>query len=320
MKVLITGGAGFIGSNFANINKDKFEIVVLDNLFLGSPENLDPSIKFVKGDACNLDDLKKCGDAFDAVLHLAGTSSAPMFGGENYISGYMNSVESFLQTIEFARKVGAKKFLYASTSSIYGNQELPLNENKPVFPTNHYSVSKLFYENATAAYNKNYPELQTIGFRFMSVYGPNEESKGQFANVLSQFIWDFAREKSPIIFGDGEQSRDFTNVKDVVQGITLAIETEKNLGNEVFNIGTGKCVTLNDMIAGILKYFPTKIKPTYIENPVKENYIAAQHADISKIKEVLGYEPRVDLDEGIKFQIDNLRIDKIRETSSDFFR
>ncbi len=319
-KVLVTGGAGFIGSNFCNINKEKFDIIVLDNLFLGDEDNLDPSIKFIKGDACKREDLAKCGDQFDYVLHLAGTSSAPMFGGEDYVWGYKNAIESFLETIEFARKSGAKRFCYASTSSIYGNQELPLSEDKKVFPTNHYSVSKLFYENACEAYTQNYPELETVGFRFMSVYGPNEEAKGQYANLISQFIWDFSRGMAPVIYGDGEQTRDFTNVVDIVQGITLAMEYEQNLGSTIFNIGRGEGTSLNDMIRVIRKYLKTDIEPTYIENPVKENYIAAQHADISRIKSILGYKPTVDLETGISQQINNLRPEKIKETSSDKIR
>ncbi len=319
-KVLVTGGAGFIGSNFCNINKDKFDIVVLDNLFLGDTDNLDPSIAFIKGDACNPSDLAKCGNQFDYVLHLAGTSSAPMFAGKDYIWGYKNAIDSFLQTLEFARLSGAKRFCYASTSSIYGNQELPLDERKPVFPTNHYSVSKLFYENACEAYTQEYPEFETVGFRFMSVYGPNEEAKGMYANLISQFIWDFSRGVAPIIYGDGEQTRDFTNVADIVQGITLAMESDKSLGSTVFNIGRGEGTSLNDMIRVIRKYLETEIEAEYIENPVKENYIAAQHADISRIVETLGYAPKISLEAGIAKQIANLRPEKIRETSSDQLR
>lgn len=319
-KILVTGGAGFIGSNFCNINKEKFDVVALDNLFLGDSENLDKDVKFIQGSACNEFDLEKCGDSFDAVLHLAGTSSAPMFAGENYVDGYLNSIESFLRTIEFARKSGAKKFLYASTSSIYGNQELPLSEEKKVFPTNHYSVSKLFYENACEAYHQNYPEMETIGFRFMSVYGPNEEAKGEYANLISQFIWDFSRGNLPLIYGDGTQTRDFTNVADIVQGITLAIESREILGATVFNIGRGEGTSLNDMIKIIKKYLKTDLEAKHIINPVKENYIKAQHADISKISRVLGFSPKVDLDTGIRLQIENLRPEKIKNTSSDNIR
>ncbi len=324
-KILVTGGAGFIGSNFCNINREKFDIVALDNLFLGDPENLHPAVKFVQGDACQNEDLEKClalfennsADQIDTVLHLAGTSSAPMFAGKNYVQGYLNSTESFLRAIEFARKHGAKRFLYASTSSIYGNQELPLHEEKPIFPTNHYSVSKMFYENACTAYHQNYPELETVGFRFMSVYGPNEEAKGQYANLISQFIWDFARGRSPLIYGDGTQTRDFTNVADIVQGITLAIESRENLRSTVFNIGRGAGTSLNEMLKVIKKYLQTDLEAKYIPNPVKENYIRAQHADISKISRVLGFKPQISLDEGIRLQIENLRLEKIRETSSD---
>ena len=110
-KILVTGGAGFIGSNFCNINTEKYEMVALDNFFLGDPDNLDDRTTFIEGDACRLTDLQKTGDHFDYVLHLAGTSSAPMFGGDGFAEGIRNSTESFTQTLEFARKSGAKKFL-----------------------------------------------------------------------------------------------------------------------------------------------------------------------------------------------------------------
>ncbi len=318
-KVLVTGGAGFIGSNFCNLNREKYEIVALDNLLLGDEKNLHKDIKFILGDACDYKTLQNCGKKFDVILHFAGTSSAPMFLPD-FDKGYKNSVDSFLNVLKFAKECGAKKVLYASTSSIYGNQELPLTEEKKVFPTNHYSASKLFYENSAAAFQNLNKNIDTIGFRFMSVYGPNEEAKGQFANVLSQFIWDFARNKRPIIFGDGTQSRDFTNVVDIVSAITKAIEYDQKLGNEIFNIGTGKAASLNEMIEIVRETLQTDLEPEYIVNPVKENYIAAQMADISKISSVLGFTPSVDLETGIRNQVRDLRIERIRETSSDLIR
>lgn len=325
-KILLTGGAGFIGSNFANINQDKFEITVLDNLMMGDLENIQDKnkVNFIQGDACELDDLKKCGDHFDYVVHLAGTSTAPKFQGDGFVDGYVNSIKSFVQTLEFARKSGAKKFLYASTSSLYGNNPVPLTEDQRITPPNHYSVTKFLYENCSRCYQKVYPEMEIIGFRFMSVYGPNEEAKGPYANVVSQFIWDIFRGKAPIIYGDGSQYRDFTNVKDVVQGITRAIETDKKIGNDVFNIGTGEYASLNDIIKmtneELLKQNKDTVEAEYIPNPIKENYIQSQHADISKIKEILGYEPSVKIKDGIADQIANVRIEKIRKTSSDILR
>ena len=325
-KILVTGGAGFIGSNFININQDKYEIIALDNLTMGDSANIynHNKVHFIEGDACEINDLKKCGDYFDYVIHLAGTSTAPKFQSDGFVNGYINSVKSFVQTLEFARKTGAKKFLYASTSSLYGNNPVPLTEDQRIIPPNHYSVTKLLYENCSMCYQKVYQNMETIGFRFMSVYGPNEEAKGPYANVVSQFIWDIMRGNAPIIYGDGSQYRDFTNVRDVAQGITLAIETEKAINNDVFNIGTGEYTSLNDIIKIIneelAKQKKTTVKAEYTPNPIKENYIQSQHADISKIKKVLGFEPSVKIKDGIAEQIVNVRINKIRKTSSDILR
>ncbi|MDP2691153.1 MAG: NAD-dependent epimerase/dehydratase family protein [bacterium] len=318
-KILVTGGAGFIGSNFCNLNKERFEITALDNLFLGDERNLDQHIRFIRGDACNTDDLNKV-DPVDTVLHLAGTSSAPMFMGDGFVQGYVNSVQSFVTVLDWARKNGTKKVLYASTSSLYGNNPMPLTEDQQVRPLNHYAVTKEVYEHCGECYNRVYPEMDIIGFRFMSVYGPNEEAKGKYANIISQFAWDVARDLAPVIYGDGSQTRDFTNVRDVVQGITKAIEHPQLLGAEVFNIGTGKGTSLNDIVSALSKAFGKPVQPQYIENPVKEGYIQGQHASIDKIRSVLGYVPTVQLEDGIRDQVENLRKDRIRETSSDDYR
>ncbi len=318
--ILVTGGAGFIGSNFCNINKEKYNITVLDNLFLGDKNNLDPKIKFIKGDACELKDLQKCGHKFDVVIHFAGTSSAPMFLEDDFVWAYANSIKSFTQTLEFARQIGVERFLYASTSSLYDDKVFPLTEDQYLVANNHYAVTKHCYENCAICYHRLHPEMDIIGFRFMSVYGPNEEAKGRYANVLSQFIWDFARYLSPIIYGDGEQFRDFTNVEDIVQALSLVIEKKEKLGNKIYNIGTGQTCSLNKMIKIVAQKMKSNIKPIYVENPVKENYIKGQCADISKISHELGFVPMVDLETGIERQIKNLKLEKIRETSSDFSR
>jgi len=318
-KVLVTGGAGFIGSNFCNLNKGKYEITALNNLFLGDERNLDTEIKFIKGDASSTQDLDKVGPV-DYVIHLAGTSSAPMFMDEGFVDGYVNSIQSFATVLDWARKNGVKKVLFASTSSLYGNNPLPLLETQQVTPINHYAVTKRTYEHMARCYNKVYPEMDIIGFRFMSVYGPNEEAKGKFANLISQFCWDFARKRVPVIYGDGSQTRDFTNVRDVVQGLTKAIELDKQLGVEIFNIGTGNATSVQEIADTLEKTFNNGVKAKNIENPVKEDYVQGQYADISKIQEVLGYEPTVTLEEGLKEQVENLRIDRIRETSSDSLR
>lgn len=320
MTILVTGGAGFIGSNFCNLNKDKYHIVALDNLFLGAKENLDSSIIFVEGDAGKVEDLERCGTQFDAVIHFAGTSSSPMFMGNGFVDGYVNSVQSFAQSLEFARKVGAKKFVYASTSSIYGNNSLPLVESQAVIPPNHYAVTKFLYEQCARCYHRVYPEMDIIGFRFMSVYGPNEEAKGRYANMISQFIWDIARDLPPIIYGDGNQTRDFTYVDDIVQAINLAIESQSGIGNKVYNLGRGESTSFNDIFTAINQEMNKSIEPIYIPNPVKEGYVLGQYADISLAQKELGFQPKVTLKEGVARVIQSLKVEKIKESSSDTLR
>jgi len=189
-----------------------------------------------------------------------------------------------------------------------------------VTPQNHYAVTKYLYEKCSECFCRLHPKIDVIGFRFMSVYGPNEEAKGKYANVVSQFIWDVVRGKAPIVYGDGTQFRDFTHVSDVVQAITLAMETEKRFGSEVFNIGTGSSCTLNETITAINNAVDSPIQPEYIENPVKEVYVHGQCADISKIQKELGYKPKVKLSDGISDQVQGVRLERIRETSSDELR
>lgn len=317
-RVLVTGGAGFIGSNFCNLSKDRYEMKALDSLFLGDLRNLDPDIPFFHGDACLEEDLQKIGPV-DIVLHLAGTSSAPMFL-ENPTEAYRNSIDSFLTTIQWAQKNGVQKFLYASTSSLYGNNPLPLVETQSVIPPNHYAVSKKFYEDSSRTFHQLHSQMDCLGFRFMSVYGPHEEAKGRYANIISQFAWDMARDRQPVIYGDGSQTRDFTNVQDVVSALVLTIEYPKQLGAEIFNIGTGRATSLNEIVTALNRAFQKNIAPKYIENPVKEGYVQGQAADISKIQQILGYQPRITLEQGILDQVKNLRLDRIRETSSDLLR
>jgi UDP-glucose 4-epimerase len=318
-RILVAGGAGFIGSNFANAHRDAYEVIALDNLFLGDTRNLDEGVTFVEGDAGDMTTLEKIGPV-NYVVNFAGTSSQPMFNGEGFVWGYVNAVTSFVTVLDWARKNGTEKVLYASTSSLYANNPLPLVETQHVTPPNHYSVTKGLYEHCSRCYAQVYPEMDILGFRFMSVYGPNEEAKGEYANIVSQFAWDIVRDKAPIIYGDGTQTRDFTNVRDVVQALTLGMESGKKLGADVFNVGMGRSVSFNDITDALYKAFGKEKNVEYIENPLKESYVRDQYADISKISSVLGYRPTIALEDGILDQVKHLRLDRIRQTSSDMLR
>ena len=304
-KILVTGGAGFIGSNFCNLMVKKgHDVTAFDNLSLGVQSNLVPEVKFVKGDVKNRAELESAGTDFEYIVHLAASSSAPMFV-DHLRDSIENNIMGHLDVLNFARDIKAKKVMFASTSSIYGNNPTPLTEDQFVLPPNFYSVTKHSQESMSRVYSQVYG-LEIIAFRFMSVYGLNEGHKKIFANVLSQFIWGMAKDKPAVLYGDGKQERDFTNVKDICQGIELAMNTEKRYGFNIFNIGTATAVNLLDLVATINKVMGKDIAPQCIENPIKSGYIKTQLAGIDKISSELGFKPSVSLEDGIREIVENL--------------
>ena len=305
-KILVTGGAGFIGSNFSNAMVEKgHDVTAIDNLFLGVESNLSDKVKFVKGDVNKKEDLENTGGGFDFIVHLAASSSAPMFADDMYFA-YQNNVCGHIRVMQFAKDIGVKKFLFASTSSIYGNNPVPLTEDQEVVPPNHYSVTKFAQEGASRVFSKA-ENLEIIAFRFMSVYGINEDHKKTFANLASQFTWNILKGVSPELYGDGKQKRDFTNVKDVVRGIELAMDTDKKYGFNIFNIGTNRAYTLVELVEIINKVAGTDVKLKLVENPVREGYVRTQLADVSKIESELGYKPSIELEDGLAEIIEKLR-------------
>jgi len=298
MKSLVTGGAGFIGSNIAEaLISLGHEVVVLDNFSLGKEENLS-SIKgkaeVVKGDVRDSELIKKLTKGTDYVFHQAAASSSPMFS-KDLGNAFSVNIDGFINILNSSRDNGVKKIIHASTSSIYGNNPVPLKEDMKVVPPNFYAASKLAAEHLGAIFSNEY-DLGVIGLRYMSVYGLHEKSKGIFANLVSQFLWSMQKNKQPVIYGDGTQTRDFTFVADVVQANILAMQS--GVKNDIFNVGFGKETSLNELIEILNKSLGKNIEPKYVENPVK-NYIKSQLADITKIKQ-LGYSPKYSLEDGIK--------------------
>jgi UDP-glucose 4-epimerase len=297
-KILITGGAGFVGSNAANtFAKEGHEVIAFDNLFLGTEKNLEQGPTFVKGDVQNREDLDKVGPV-DFIIHLAASSSAPMFV-DDLANTFHNNIIGHVNVLEYAKSVNAKKVLFASTSSIYGNNPIPLTEDQEVVPPNFYAVTKHNQEETSRVYNQVHG-LEIIAFRFMSVYGIHEEHKGRFANLVSQFIWGMEQGKQPTIYGDGTQTRDFTNVKDLIQAFRLAMETEKKFGFTVFNVGTSDAINMLDLMDLLNKAMGTNIPGQLIDNPIKSGYVQNQQADLTKISTELGYKPTVTLEEGVR--------------------
>jgi len=301
--MLITGGAGFIGSNLAEELLKENDVRIIDNMFLGKKEHLDGlSVDFVKGDILNPDDVKNSLKDVNTVFHLAAHSSSPMFIEDCRNSIKVNTL-GFLNVLELSRKMDIKRVVYASTSTVYGNNEIPFREDMHVKPVNFYAASKLACEHYAGVYSKEYG-LETIGLRCFSVFGPKEQQKKEFANLATQFMWDMLKGRQPIVYGDGNQTRDFVYVKDVIRAFILASEAKSCDG--VFNIGSGIPWNINKLIEMLNKLLKTGIKPKYVENPVY-GYLYSHQADTTKAENVLGFKPEYSLEQGLKETIDYYR-------------
>lgn len=305
-RVWITGGAGFIGCNTArHLTASGWEVLALDDLSLGRRENLPENVGLLVGDVADAGFWEQV-PAADAVVHLAGASSAPMFPAD--LAGcFENNVVGFIRVLEHARKHGARRVVYASTSSVYGNVTPPLREDGDLDIPNFYAVSKYCMEQLARMYHLQYG-VEVVGLRFMSVYGPREDHKGRFANLVSQFIWDIEAGRRPIVYGDGDQTRDFTNVWDIAQAIRRVLESPAELGSTVFNVGTARATPVNELVSLLSELMDRPVEAEHIVNPVKSGYVQSQLADIRRIQETLGYEPTISLREGILEILETRRV------------
>ncbi len=293
-RVLVTGGAGFIGSNLANALAEDNDVVAVDDLYLGTPENLDDSVEF--HDVSVLDDDLPT-EGVDVVFHLAALSSYKMHEDDPARGARVN-VEGFVNTVEQARNDGCDTVVYASTSSIYGSRTEPSPEDMPVEARTGYEASKLARERYAEYFHHHY-DMTLAGLRFFSVYqgfGGAEEHKGEFANTIAQFADKIANGERPELFGDGSQTRDFTHVDDIVRGVVLAAD---NRLQGIYNLGTGESYSFNEMVSMINEALGTDVEPKYIENPL-DVYVHDTMADSTKIREATGWEPEISFEEGVR--------------------
>jgi len=294
-RVLVTGGAGFIGSNLANTLAEDNDVVVVDDLYLGTEENLDDAVEFHEMSVVD-EDLPA---DVDVLFHLAALSSMAMHE-ENPQRGARVNVEGFVNAVEQFRQHGGDTVVYATTSSIYGDRAEPSPESMDVAARTGYEASKLARERY-AEYYANYYDMSVAGLRYFSVYqGYNgaEEHKGEYANIIAQFADDVANGRSPEIYGDGTQTRDFTHVKDVVEATVRAAEEELT---GIYNVGTEVQYDFETVVEMINDELGTSIDPTYVENPIPEDvYVHDTMADASKIREATGWEPDISFEEGIR--------------------
>ncbi len=299
MKILVTGAAGFIGSNLVEKLSENNDVIALDNLYLGSKENLKRGIKFVKGSVLNYDLVDSLCKRVDYIFHNAAFSSSPMFKNNPQVGVKVNTL-GFMNVMNAALKHGVKKVIYSSTSSLYNGNRLPYSETQQITTKTFYESSFRCREMLAQTYYFEYG-LNSIGLRYFSVYGPKEKHKGQYANNISQFLWSMIEGKSPVIYGDGTQKRDFTFVDDVVQANILAMQSDVESG--IFNAGTGVGTSFNEIVMLLNNLLGTEIKPQYVSNPIK-NYVHETVADLYNAKQHLKYNPRWSLEKGIKYLVD----------------
>lgn len=294
-RVLVTGGAGFIGSNLCNSLAEENDVIAIDNCYLGTPDNLEADVEFVEASVLD----GELPTDVDVIFHLAALSSYAMHEDDPRRGARVN-VEGFINVIEQARENGCETVVYASTSSVYGSQTEPCPESMNVTVNTGYEASKMARERYGEYYSNHYG-LSMCGMRFFSVYqGYNgaEEHKGEYANVIAQFADDIANGRSPKLYGDGTQTRDFTHVDDIVHAIELAADHELD---GIYNVGTGTRVSFNELVDALNAELGTDVEPTYVENPIHESvYVHDTCADSSKLQDAVGWEPEISFEEGIQ--------------------
>lgn len=303
MRVAVTGGAGFIGSNLAaKLLSEGHEVAVVDNFHTGSKEVAELLARRgaeVHEGRSSL--LAKLGE-FDAIFHLGMPSSSPMY--RESPSLVASVIEEATDILEYAREVGCR-VIYASTSSLYNGHEPPHREDMAVLPTDLYTEARYWLERLTKVYYDLYG-VESIGLRLFSVYGPNERPKGRYANVVSQMIWRALEGKPFVIYGEGEQTRDFIHVADVVEAFLVAWRSEVRWG--VYNVGTGVETSFNELADLISEFLELKVER--VPNPIK-NYVQRTGAETSKAEEELGFKAKIPLREGIEKLVDVYRSGKL---------
>lgn len=306
---LVTGGAGFIGSNIVKylVQHNACKIRIADNLSNGYKYNIEeflqlPNVEFFEVDLTDFDVCKKMVEGIDFVSHQAALGSVPR-SIANPIATHNANVNAFMNLMVVAKDAGVKRFVYASSSSVYGDSKvLPKVEDKIGNALSPYAVSKRVDELYAEVFYKTY-NFSTIGLRYFNIYGPNQSPEGAYAAAIPLFMKALLRNQSPTIFGDGLQTRDFTFVENAVQAnIRAMLCDDASAYGHFFNIACGERTSILDMFNILKKHAGASVEPTFKEE--RKGDVRDSLADISKAKNLLGYEPKVFFDEGLKITLE----------------
>ncbi|MFE2753437.1 NAD-dependent epimerase/dehydratase family protein [Actinosynnema sp. NPDC059335] len=298
--VLVTGGAGFIGRNMIRrMVQDGYEITSLDNYKIGGkdflPADVQQSVNWLEGDSRDYRLVAEAVKGKDAVIHLAAPSSFLMYE-EDPVDGAHVTTHGFLNVLEAVRRNDVEKLVYASTSAVYEGNPVPYVEGMEINPPDLKALSKKWNEEAARQYSERYG-IKAIGLRPFSVYGHDEFSKGGYANVISLFAWAALNGVRPVVWGDGSQTRDFIYVEDA--GYAFQVALEKDLETQEFNVGTGVETTFTEALALVGAELGVELEPEYVPVPIAI-YAERLLADTTRAREVLGFEHRIDVREGVR--------------------
>ena len=320
-KILVTGAAGFIGSNLCEaLIKIGSKVVALDNLATGHKKNLDaiinnPNFTFIEGDIRNLQDCNKACNGVDYVLHQAALGSVPRSINDPITSNDVN-VGGFLNMLVAARDAKVKRFIYAASSSTYGDSKsMPKVEEVIGKPLSPYAITKYVNELYADNFKKTY-DLDTIGLRYFNVFGRKQDPNGAYAAVIPKFVMQFMKYESPVINGDGSYSRDFTYIDNVIQmNMRAMVADHPEAANNVYNTAYGERTTLNELTTLLKEYlsqYDTKIADIDVKfGPERKGDVPHSLASVDKAKKLLGYDPKFDiksgLEEAVKWYWENLK-------------
>ncbi len=309
-KILVTGAAGFIGSNLCEVLlKLGSKVIALDNFATGHKKNLsslleNPNFTFVEGDIRNLDDCHKACEGVDFVLHQAALGSVPRSINDPITTNDVN-VGGFLNMLVASRDAGVKRFVYAASSSTYGDSKaLPKVEEKIGKPLSPYAITKYVNELYADNFKKTY-DLDTIGLRYFNVFGRKQDPNGAYAAVIPKFVMQFMKHESPIINGDGSFSRDFTYIDNVIQmNLRAMVSDNQEALNNVYNTAFGERTTLNELTTLLKEYlseYDAEIANVEVKfGPERKGDVPHSLASVDKAKTCLGYDPEFDMKSGLK--------------------
>ncbi len=296
---LVTGGAGFIGSHLSEeIARRGHRVRVADSLITGKRSNLDhiPDVEFMEGDLADIGFATRVAAGCDYVLHQAAIPSVPRSVKDPIASNRAN-VDATLNVLVAARDAGVKRLVFAASSSAYGNTPtLPKHEEMPTSPLSPYALQKVVGEQYLQMFTKLYG-LETVSIRYFNVFGPRQDPSSPYSGVISVFATALLENRSPKIYGNGEQTRDFTYVANVVDGVLRACEAPKASG-EVINVATGGRISLNQLFYAMRDIVGGSVEPTY-EEP-RQGDVSDSQADIRKAQDLLGYVPTVSFEDGLE--------------------